>query len=120
MNAKNRRIGFSFAWNGIKEVFLSEFNFRLHTISALFVLLTGFYFRLATLEWAFIILSIGMVLITETMNTAIEKMVDYMKPEIHPTAKVIKDIAAGSVLLATITAGLIGLVIFIPKVIELW
>jgi len=71
------------------------------------------------LEWAAIILVIGFVLMAELFNSVIEKLIDYLKPEIHPAAKVIKDAAAGGVLIAAITAVIIGALIFIPKLIQL-
>ncbi|MUK87094.1 diacylglycerol kinase [Ornithinibacillus sp. L9] len=110
------RIGFSYACNGIKEVFKSEINFRLHIISTIIVISAGLLFQLSPIEWAFIFFCIGIVLVAELLNSAIEKAMDYIKPEIHPTAKVIKDISAGAVLIAAITAAIIGTIIFLPKI----
>lgn len=112
---KRRKIGFIFAWNGIKEIVKSEFNFQIHLVVAIFVIGAGFIFKLASIEWAILVFAIGLVFITEAINTVIEKVIDYVKPEIHPNAKVIKDIAAASVLIAAITAVLIGFLIFFPK-----
>lgn len=79
------------------------------------VILAGLVFRLAIIKWLMIIFAIGLVLITEMLNTAIEKMLDYLKPDIHPSAKMIKDIAAGAVLVSAIIAAVIGLIVFIPE-----
>jgi diacylglycerol kinase len=111
---KKGYIGFSYAWNGFMEV-IKERNFRIHLVAALFVIVVGLYVELVLIEWALIILVIGIVLISEMFNSVIEQMIDYIKPEIHPTAKLIKDIAAGGVLVSSIIAVIIGLIIFLPK-----
>lgn len=111
-------IGFSFAWNGLK-VMVTERNFRIHLIATLLVIIVGLYLRLHAIEWAIIVVVIGIVLISETINSAIEQVIDYLKPDIHPTAKLIKDISAGSVLLASFIAITVGAIIFLPKIIYL-
>ncbi len=112
---KRRRIGFSYAWNGIKEIYKTEYNFRIHLIAAVLAIVAGFTFHLSNMEWAIIVLVIGLVLMAELINSVIEKMIDYLKPEIHPSAKIIKDVAAGVVLITAIIALIVGLLIFLPK-----
>ncbi|GAA0602202.1 diacylglycerol kinase family protein [Virgibacillus siamensis] len=120
MNGKDRKreIGFLFAWNGLREVLKSERNFRIHLVAAVFVIAAGLFFQLNLLQWTIIFLTIGLVLITEIINTAVEKMIDYIKPEINQNAKIIKDISAGAVLLAAILAVIIGLLIFVSEMKE--
>ncbi|MFD2046098.1 diacylglycerol kinase family protein [Ornithinibacillus salinisoli] len=118
MNVKKRNIGISYAWNGIKEVFRSELNFRLHIVAAIVVICSGVICHLTKIEWAFILICIAIVLITEIVNSAIEKMMDFLNPEHHPSVKVIKDIAASSVLIAAFFAAIIGTIIFAPKIID--
>lgn len=120
MKDKKRAIGFSYAWNGLREAVKREINFRIHLIFAAVVILAGFVFQLTVLEWAVIILVIGFVLAAELINTVIEKVIDYIKPEIHPTAKLIKDYAAGAVLVAAITSVIAGVIIFVPKLYMLF
>lgn len=115
MSGKKRRIGFSFAWNGLIEMAKTERNFQIHLIFAFLVILAGLFFHLTRMEWGMIVFVIGFVFVAEMTNSAIEKTIDYLKPDIHPAAKVIKDIAAGGVLVASIIAVIIGLIIFIPK-----
>ncbi|WP_245843792.1 diacylglycerol kinase family protein [Oceanobacillus rekensis] len=115
MKDKRRRIGFSYAWNGIKEIYKTEYNFRIHLIAAVLAIVAGFTFHLSNMEWAIIVLVIGLVLMAELINSVIEKMIDYLKPEIHPSAKIIKDVAAGVVLITAIIALIVGLLIFLPK-----
>lgn len=109
--------GFGYAFFGLCYTFKSQLNFKVHIFIAFLVGFAGYQLKLSTAEWLWIILSIGMVLIVELLNTAIEVMVDFISPEIHPKAKIIKDVAAGAVLVTAITAACIGLVIFIPQLL---
>ncbi|SDD19409.1 undecaprenol kinase/diacylglycerol kinase (ATP) [Terribacillus halophilus] len=111
-------IGFRYAWNGIRWTFLKERNFRIHTIAAVIALLAGFIFRIGTAQWAAILLSIGFVIATEMINTVIELAMDHLSPEQSEAVGLIKDIAAGAVLIAAITAIFVGLVIFVPEIIS--
>nr|WP_279391921.1 diacylglycerol kinase [Virgibacillus halodenitrificans] len=121
MELKGKRsVGFTFAWNGLKEVTRTERNFRIHLFITALVLTIGFLVELNWLEWCIVIFAIGLVLVTEVTNSAIEKMIDYLNPAIHPSAKIIKDMAAGAVLIAAIIAALIGLIIFLPKIYTLF
>jgi undecaprenol kinase len=112
---KKSSIGFTYALNGIKEAFKSERNFRLHLLSTILVIIVGIYLKINVGEWIAIVIVIGLVITAELFNTAIEEIINYMKPEIHPAAKKIKDLAAAGVLLTSITALIVGLIIFMPK-----
>lgn len=116
---KRKLVGFSFAWNGLKEVVKTERNFRIHLVIALLVVMLSLFLELIYIEWAIIMLVIGLVLVAEAINSVIERMIDYLNPRIHPLAKKIKDIAAGSVLLAAIVAVIVGMIIFLPKFVLL-
>lgn len=109
---------FSYAFSGLSYAFKSQFNFKVHVFALIIVGILGWYYQLSTVEWLWIIVASGMVLMTELLNTAIEVLVDLVSPEIHPKAKIIKDVAAGAVLIIAITALGIGLVIFIPKIFD--
>lgn len=115
LNDKKKSIGFSFAWNGLKEVVKTEHNFRFHLIASCLVMILGLYLGLTKIEWAIIFLVFGLVFVAEMINSSIEKMLDYLNPTIHPQAKMIKDISAGAVLLAAIISVIIGVIIFLPK-----
>ncbi len=112
-------IGFSYAWQGIRFVIKSERNFRIHLVAAILVFIAGWILQISLMEWIIIVILIGMVLITEMLNTVVEQMIDYIKPEMHPAAKQIKDIAAGAVLIAAMVAAIIGCLVFIPKIVPL-
>lgn len=106
---------FHYAFQGIITFFKYEHNARIHALAALCVVGLGFYMHLSISEWCWISFAIGLVIITEMLNTAVESLTDLASPEIHPLAKKTKDIAAGAVLIATLVAIVIGLLIFIPK-----
>lgn len=115
---KKNGIGLRYALNGLKEAFVREKNFRIHVSIAILVIITSAIFRLNQLEWVIILTFIHFVLIAELVNSVIERLIDYIKPELHPNAKIIKDMAAAIVLIAAITSVIVGLIIFIPKVIS--
>ena len=108
---------FVYAFEGIKAFLRYEPQALIHVIAASAVIIAGFYFKMSTTEWLAIIFAIGIVVVSEMLNTAIEKLTDMVSPEIHPQAKVVKDVAAGAVLVASIVAAAIGLLVFLPKVI---
>lgn len=85
---------------------------------AIVVLLMGRFFDVSPIEWCVLAFCIGIVFSTELLNTAIELLVDAWKPDHHPTAGKIKDVAAGSVLVAAIVAAVCGGIIFVPKILE--
>lgn len=118
-NKKSYGIGLTYALSGLKEVFLYERNFRIQIFIAIIVLIIGWFVRLSSVEWLILLITIQFVLVTEMINSIIERLIDYLKPEIHPKAKVIKDLAAGVVLFAAIISIIVGLVIFLPKLLRL-
>ena len=75
----------------------------------------GFYFEISNTEWILQILAIGLVLGIEGLNTAVEKIADFVQPEFDEKIGFIKDISAGAVMLVSIAASIIGLIIYIPK-----
>lgn len=113
---KKGHIGFLHAFAGLIGVWKSEWNFRFHSFAALLVIIVGFMLSLTIMEWVLISFAVGLVLISELINTAIEKTIDYLKPEYHPSARFIKDAAAGAVLVSAIVAVVVGLLIFLPKI----
>ncbi len=119
MKENKKGIGLKFALAGIKAAFLYERNFRYHIFAMITVIIISYLIKLNQIEWLFIIISIFLVLVTELINSNMERLIDYIKPEHHPEAKIIKDIAAGTVLLAAILAIIVGFIIFIPKLISL-
>ena len=111
------RIGksFKYAIKGIIYSFKEEQNFRFHIFSAIFVFVLMFVLDTSLLEKIFLIFLIGLVVIAELINSIFERIVDIIKPRLHPYAKKIKDMAAAIVLIAAMVSFICGLMIFIPK-----
>lgn len=107
-------IGLRFALNGL-AILLRQRNFRIEITLALFVVGLGFYLQVSEQEWLWISLAITLVLVTEAINTAIEKTLDRIGRGFHPTTKKSKDIAAGAVVISCLHAVITGLVVFGPK-----
>ena len=107
---------FRYAIAGIRELILSEHNARIHLTATIAVILMSVIFKVSRQEGLMITGAIGLVWITEMFNTCIEKTMDFISTEKHPEIKSIKDIAAAAVLIASVTAFIIGLIIFIPKI----
>jgi diacylglycerol kinase len=108
---------FVFAFNGLKILILEEQNARIHAIGAFCAIVLGFVLKISLQEWVAIIIAIGFVITIETINSAIENLADYVSPEKHDLIKKVKDLSAGGVLLSAITALIIGLIVFLPKMI---
>jgi diacylglycerol kinase (ATP) len=109
---------FRFAGRGIMELFRFENNARIHLSVAIIVIGAGFYFQLSYTEWALISTQITLVWSAEAFNTALEKIADVVSPEYHPLIKSVKDLAAGAVLIVAV-AVIVGLLVFLPKIIAL-
>ncbi|WP_412990241.1 diacylglycerol kinase family protein [Pediococcus siamensis] len=108
---------FNHAWSGITRVFQQERNMRIHTALALLVLLVALGLRISLGEWYWIIACIACVLVAEVLNTVIENLVDLVTGKTYSElGKHIKDMAAGTVLITAFFSGIIGLLIFIPKI----
>jgi len=112
---KKRIQSFGYAIRGIREVFGTETNMKIHIGITLLVIICGVVFSISLIEWIFCLLCIGLVLGAEMINTSIENVVDLASPEQHPLAGKAKDIAAGAVLICAIISVVIGLLIFVPK-----
>ena len=109
---------FQYAWNGIVYTVTTQPNFRRHIVVALIALGLGWYFDLLAWEWCVILLSIGFVWTAELINTAFEHLTDVTTPEYNPLVGKVKDIAAGAVLFASIAAGIVGVIIFLPYILN--
>lgn len=102
---------------GLKLTWKEERNFKIHLITAFFVIVAGLFLRLTFLELSIILLCVVLVLVAEIVNTLTENLVDmYTKGKYDIRAKKIKDLAAGGVLLSALFAAVIGIVIFANKI----
>ncbi len=106
------------AFRGLGVLLKTTHNLWVHIFFAILAVYLGIILHLSSIEWAIIVFAIGLVVIAEAFNTAIEIDIDLTSPNYHPYAKDTKDVAAGAVLLAVVVAGIIGLIIFLPKVLS--
>lgn len=104
------------AQTGIINVLSRQRNFIIEITIAILVIAAGFILNISIDEWCIVLVCIAMVLSLEAVNTAIEKMGDAVKPGYHPLVGKAKDVAAGAVLIASIFSGIIGILIFVPKI----
>jgi len=110
-------LSFKYAFEGIVSAFKKERNLKIHFGIAVVVMILGVLFKLHKLEWLILILTIGIMIVLELINTSIERMIDLITEDYHPLAKQAKDIAAAACLVFAICTVIIGLIIFLPKII---
>lgn len=110
---------FRFAGQGVADLFRYENNAKVHLLIAGLVVATGFWLQLSRVEWAIVLTQIGLVWAAEAINTAIEKLCDFVSPGMHPQIKAIKDLSSGAVLILALTAVAVGVVVLGGKALEL-
>ena len=110
---------FDYAWQGFKYAFTTQTNFRIHLVLAVLAILLGICLHITVMEWLFVSICIALVLFAELINTAVEKLADMVHKDHHPEIKLVKDVSAGAVLIIAVISAVIGLIIFLPKIISL-
>lgn len=113
-------LSFSYPIKGLKYAYRNEQNLAVDVGVSLLVLIAGFIFQLEHYEWIIIVMTIAVVIAGELINTAIEAVVDLVTEEYHPLAKVAKDTSAAAVFVLAIMAAVVGIIIFLPKLISLF
>lgn len=114
---KNKRaLSFKYAFEGLVTAFKDQPNLKLHFFAAGAAIFLGLFLDITEAEWLALTLTIGFVIALELTNTAIEEVVDSFTDQVHPSAKKAKDVAAAAVLVASVTALIVGLIIFLPYV----
>jgi diacylglycerol kinase len=116
---KSLAASFGYAFQGIGHAVISQRSMRIHLVIAALAVVAGVFLRLQALEWVAIIVLIGLVLAFEMLNTALEVLTDLVSPHYHPSAKIIKDIAAGMVLILAIISVICGLIIYAQALLRL-
>ncbi len=109
--------GVSHAWRGALLLLRTEASIKAQVFIAMLMTAAGFYYEISSMEWILQILSIALVLGIEGVNTAVEKISDYVQPEYDEKIGFIKDISAGAVMLVSIAAVIIGFIIYLPKIV---
>jgi diacylglycerol kinase (ATP) len=112
----NRLKSVGYAFKGAVYLIRTEASIKIQVFIAIAVTIAGFYFDISNTEWLFQIVFIGLVMSLEGMNTAIEYISDFIHPDRHDTIGRIKDIAAGAVFIAAVSAAIGAMVIYIPKI----
>lgn len=110
----SRLASFRHAFAGWWYVLRTQRNAWIHALASVAVFAAGFWLRLGRIEWAILVLTVALVWVAEFVNTAVEAVVDLLSPQIHPLAKVGKDVAAAAVLIAALAAVGIGLLVLGP------
>ena len=111
---------FGYAFEGIFAGIRKERNMKIHCVAVIGVTAAGIVFHISALEWCICLVLFGMIMALELVNTAIEAVVDLVTEEKRPLAKLAKDTAAGAVLIAALMAAAAGLMIFLPKLLQLF
>lgn len=112
---KGRIKSLKYALKGVWLLMTTEHSIMVQLAIAVLMTIVGWWLDISKIEWIFQILAIGLVLVAESLNTAVEKLCDFVRPEHDSKIGFIKDIAAGAVSFAAITAIIIGLIIYLPK-----
>jgi len=119
---KNRTFfdSFRYAFQGVRTVFQEERNMRTHVIFSLAVIIVALFLPLTKFEWLWLLLVCFLVLVMEIWNTVTENLIDLVSPNFHPLAKKVKDMAAAAVLFTSFFSVIVGLIILLPKILELF
>jgi diacylglycerol kinase len=112
--ARSRLVSFHHALRGWWYVLRTQRNAWLHALASVIVVGLGWTMRITGQDWALLLLAMGLVWMAEFLNTALEAVVDLASPESHPLARVGKDVGAAAVLIAALTAALVGLLVLGP------
>lgn len=107
--------GCGYALKGAWILLLTEASIQVQAAIAVIMTFAGFYYDISSMEWILQILAIGLIMSIEGLNTAVEEIADFVHPDFHNKIGFIKDVAAGAVFFAAITAVIIGCIIYIPK-----
>jgi diacylglycerol kinase len=120
MSNQTRTKSFQVALSGFWHAVTTQTNFQLQIIIGLLVIFAAWVLEFTRFEWLVLILTIGLVLTAELLNTVIEVVVDLaVKEELLPEAKIAKDVAAAAVLLISIFSIIVGLILFLPHFFDL-
>lgn len=113
---RNRIKSVKYALKGMFLLLRTESSIKIQFFIALIVTAFGFYYQISLTEWMLQLMAIGLVMGVEGVNTAIEKICDYVQPNLDPKIGLIKDISAGAVMIVSVIASIIGLIIYLPKI----
>ncbi len=116
---KTRFGSFKFAFHGLWLLVQNEHNSRIHFLAAIVAIAMGIILKINPYEWSLLIIVIGIVFLTELLNSSLETLADFVNPEWNEKIRNVKDYAAAAVLISAITSVVVGALIFIPKILDL-
>lgn len=116
---KKRIKSFEYAFAGLRVLLREEHNSRIHLAVAVCVVVAGVFFHISPMEWIAVVIVIGMVIASEIINSSLERTADFIKAERDDRKRDIKDLGAAAVLVSAITAAIVGMIVFLPKIISL-
>ena len=117
---KERLASFKHAFAGLKSLLFFEHNSRIHIIAAILAISLSIVLKISLIEWLIIVLVIGLVFVTELLNSAIENLADEVCQNFNERIKRVKDHGAAAVLVSSIVALVVGVIVFGPKILELF
>ena len=117
---RSRFRSFKFAFRGLKSLLIFEHNSRIHLLAAVIVIILGFIFRISLADWSLLILVIGLVFLSELINSSLEAISVVVKPEWNEKILRAKDYAAAAVFVTAVISVFIGGIIFIPRLLQLF
>jgi diacylglycerol kinase len=120
IDIKKLRKSIAIALKGLISAFKKEQTFRIQVLAGILAIFLAFYLPLTEIEKALIFLAIASVLGMELINTQVEKVLDFMQPRPNPDIKSIKDLSAAAVLIMAIGSLILGVIIFLPKILNLF
>ncbi len=111
---------FKYASKGVYYALREEQNMKIHFLLSFMVFILSIIFRISAYEAIALVLVISFVIAMEMINTIMERVMDIIKPRMHPYAKHVKDMLAATVLIGALASAAVGLIIFVPKILELF
>jgi diacylglycerol kinase len=112
INVKKNIRSYTYAIRGVLLMFQGENNFRIQLIAAVIAIALGIKLNISVMHWLFIISMISLVLMAETFNSALEKLIDHLHPDQHKQIGIVKDMSAGAVLIIALGSAIVGIIIF--------
>ena len=116
---RSRGLSFRFAFRGVVAVLKTQHNAWIHAAATVVVVAAGLFFGVSRLEWCLLVLAMVAVWSAEALNTAVEALGDAVSGDQHPLVAQAKDAAAGAVLIAAVGAAIIGLLVFVPRLLRM-
>ena len=124
---RNKKFGFKrflrsfkYSFQGLKYAYLNEQSMFIHALCTILAVFLGIILKISHYEWIIVASLLCLIAVIELLNTSIEAVVDMVTTEFNPLAKIAKDTASAAVFVASIVSGIVGLIIFIPKIINLF